>query len=184
MINLLPPEEKEKLFLKKKEKLIAILVIMVLVFLICLILILSSIKIHVADEANSQKIILEQVEKEYQTPNFLNLKSIVQKYNKIIIQLKNVYEQKLYFSQTLKVISNIQRPDGLYLTELSLSRGENKKNKVTVAGISDSRENLLLFKKNIEEDKKIENSYLSPENWTNPKNINFNLSFEVSNNGI
>ena len=184
MLNLLPPEEKEKLFLKKREKLIAILGITVLVSLVCLILILSSIKLYVVAEASSQKIILEQAEKKYQTPNFLNFKIIIQKYNKIIVQLRAFYEQKLYFSQALKIISNIQRPEGLYLTELSLNRDENKKIKVTAAGISDSRENLLLFKKNIEEDKKIENSYFSPENWTNPKNINFNLTFEISNNGI
>ena len=71
MINLLPPEEKEKLSSKRGEKLIAILVITVLVFLICLILILSSIKIYITAEANSQKIILEQAEKKYQ--NLLTL---------------------------------------------------------------------------------------------------------------
>lgn len=181
MINLLPPKEKEKLSSKKKEKLIAILGITVLVSLVCLILILSSIKSYVVAEAASQKIILEQAEKKYQTPNFLNLESIIQKYNGILVQLRTFYEQKIYSSQALKIISNIQRPEGLYLTELSLSRDENKKIKVTAAGISDSRENLLLFKKNIEEAQKIENSYFSPESWINPKDINFNLTFDVKN---
>lgn len=181
MINLLPPEEKEKLFLKKKEKLVIILGITVLVSLICLILILSSIKVYVATEANALKITSEQAIKEYQTPNFLNFKNIVQKYNKIILQLENFYEQKLYFSQALKIISSIQRPDGLYLTDISLNKNGDKKIKVTVAGTSDSRENLLIFKKNIEEDQRIENPYFSPETWTNPQNINFNLSFEIPN---
>jgi hypothetical protein len=181
MINLLPSEEKEKILLKKKEKLITILGTTVLVSLICLILILASIKIYIASETDSLKIVLEQAEKEYQTPDFLNFKDIVQKYNKIVIQLENFYEQKLYFSQALETISNIQRPEGLYLTDLSFSKNENKKIKVTVAGISDSRENLLVFKKSIEETQKIENPYFSPETWTKPENINFNLSFEISN---
>ena len=184
MINLLPPEEKGKLFLKKSEKLIAVLEITILVSLVCLILILSSIKLYIVAEANYQKNILEQAEKRYQTPSFQNFKIIIQKYNKTIFQLKDFYEQKIYFSQALKLISNIQRPEDLYLTELSLNKDEGKKIKVIAAGISDSRENLLLFKKNIEENQKIENSYFSPENWTNPKNINFNLTFEISNNGI
>jgi len=184
MINLLPAKEKENLFLKKKEKLIFILGIIVLVCLICLILILSSIKFYIAFEANSQKIILEQAEKRYQTSNFLNYKIIIQKYNKILDQLGAFYGQELYFNQALKIISSIQYPNGLYLTNLSLSRNENKKIEVAVTGISNSRENLLLFKKNIEENQKIENSYFLPENWTNPKNINFNLSFEISKNEI
>jgi hypothetical protein len=181
MINLLPPEEKEKLFLKKKGKLVIILEITVLVSLVCLILILSSIKLYIAAEASSLKIVSERAEKEYQSPIFSNFKDIIQKYNKIIVQLKNFYEQKAYLGQALKNISNIQRPDGLYLTELSLKKNGNKKIKVIISGVSDSRENLLLFKKNIEEVQKIENSYFSPETWTNPENINFNLTFEISN---
>ena len=58
MINLLPPEEKGKLFLKKSEKLIAVLEITILVSLVCLILILSSIKLYIVAEANYQKNIL------------------------------------------------------------------------------------------------------------------------------
>jgi hypothetical protein len=184
MINLLPPEEKEKLFLKKKERLVTILGITVLVSLICLILILSSIKLYIEAEAIYQKIVLEQTEKKYQTPDFLNFKDTIQKYNKIVIQLKNFYNQKQYSSQSLKIISDIQRPEGIYLTGLSLNNDENKKIKVTATGISDSRENLLIYKKNIEENKKIENLYFSPETWINPENINFSLTFEISDNDI
>lgn len=183
MINLLPTEEKEKLSLINKERLITILGTTVLISLVCLILILSSIKFYIITEVNYQKIILEQTKKKYQTPNFLNFENIIQKYNKILIQLEDFYEQKLYFSDALKITSSIQRPDGLYLTDISLNRDENKRIEVTSSGISDSRENLLIFKKNIEEDEKIKNSYFSPENWINPKNINFNFSFEILSNG-
>lgn len=184
MINLLPPEEKEKLFLKKKEKLITIIGITIVVSLVCLILILSSIKSYIDAEATSQKIIFQQTEKKYQTPDSTNFKNIIQKYNKIVIQLKNFYNQKEYFNQSLKIVSGIQRPEGVYLTGLSLNRDENKKIKAIATGVSDSRENLLLFKKNIEENTKIKNSYFSPETWINPENINFSLTFEISNNDI
>lgn len=184
MINLLPPEEKEKLLLEQIKKLIIILGSAALIILVCLILILSSIKFYILAEVNSQKIILEQAEKKYQTPDLSTVENLVQKYNKTLLQLKSFYKEETYFSKALKTISEIQRPEGVYLTNLSLNRKENPaKIEVTVSGISDTRENLLLFKKNVEEEEKIKNSYFSPQSWISPKDVNFSLTFEIFNNG-
>ncbi len=181
MINLLPPKEKEELLLEKKNKLIIILGITILIPLVCLILILSSIRFHILGEVNSQKIILEQAKKKYQTADFLTFKDIIQKDNKILVQLKSFYKKETYFSKVLKIISDIQRPKNLYLTDLALSRDKNQKVKVVASGFSESRENLLFFQKNIEKYKEIENPYFSPESWINPQNITFYLTFEISN---
>lgn len=183
MINLLPPEEKNNLLLRNKEKLAAILGIAVLVSLVCLILVLSLIKLYIKVETGSQRIILEQAQKEYLTPDSLNFKIIIYRYNRMLAQIESFYEQEIFFNQALKVILDVRRPEGLYLTNLSLTR-EGAKIKVTADGTSDCRDNLLLFQQNIERDKKIENSYFPPENWTSPKDINFKLTFEISKDGI
>jgi len=184
MTNLLPLEEKKELFLKNKERLAIILGITASVSLVCLFLILSSINFYILTEIVFQKNILEQTEEKYKTPVFLNFKNAIQKYNIVFVQLNSFYEKEIYFSQILKIISNIQRPESLYLSDLSLIRdSENKKIKITTSGFSASRENLLIFKKNIEENQEIKNPYFSPESWTNPKNVKFYLTFEIYKNG-
>lgn len=183
MTNLLPPKEIEKLSLEQNKRLVIVLGSIVLIFLICLILVLSSINFYISGETNYQKYLLEQTEKQYQGTDFLDFKNVIQKYNKILIQLKVFYGEKIYFNDILKTISGIEKPEGLYLTDLSLNRGETNKIKVIVAGFSDTRENLLIFKKNIEREGKIKNPNFSSESWVNPKNINFYLTFEVSENG-
>ena len=179
MINLLPPEEKQKLFLEKKRKLAVILGIIALVFLACLTLVLLSIKFYILAETDYQKNILKQIQQENQITDLENYNNIIQKYNKILDQISSFYKEEIYFSQVLKDISDIPNPKGLRLTNFSLNRGQNRKIKVNVSGASSTRDDLILFKKNIEDDKKIKNPYFSPESWINPKNVNFSLSFEI-----
>ncbi len=188
MTNLLPLEEKRELFLKNKERLAIIMGITSVVSLVCLILILLSINYYILAEAVFQKNILEQAEKSYKTPVFLDLKNSIQRYNNTLTKLNYFYREEIYFSEILKIISNIDRKDSIYLTDLSLNRikqeGEEngiKKIKVIATGFSGSREDLLSFKKNIEENKDIKNPYFSPESWTNPQNVKFYLTFEIYN---
>ncbi len=181
MINLLPPEEKEELLLEQNKRLIAILGSALLIVLFCMFLISMSVKYYVLGEAVSQKFILEAAEKKYQTPDFIEAKSIIQKYNQNLAILKSFYKEDIDISQAVKDISNIQRPDGLYFTNLSLNRQkEEGVIDAAISGFSDTRENLLNFQKNIEENSSIKNPYFSPESWTRPKNINFSLTFKIN----
>lgn len=180
MINLLPPEEKIKLLLEKRKKLIIILGMIVLIPLFCLILILLSVKFYILGEVDSKKIILEQAEKEYQTPAFLTFKDIIQKNNKILVELESFYKKETYFSKALKIISNITRPKNLYLTNMSLDKNENYKIKVAASGFSKTREDLLIFQKNINEIKEIKNVNFSPESWFNSQDVRFYLTFEIN----
>lgn len=181
MTNLLPPEEKKELFLKNKQTLVLILGTAVLISLLCLILVLFSVKFYILAELISQKHLLAQAEKNYKTAQFTNFKNAVLKYNNILVKINAFYRDEIYFSEILEVISNISRPEGVYLTDIYLNRDEeNKRIKAIAAGVSDLRENLLIFKKNVEENKEIENPYFSPESWTNSENVKFHLNFELS----
>lgn len=180
MINLLPQEEKQALFQKKKEKLAIIWGIVVLVSLICLTLILLSIKFYMLAETDYQKIMLKQAEQKYKTPEFVNSNNIIKKYNVILAQLDSFYTKETYFNQALKTITDVQEPKGLYITKFSLIRDAKGVIQVSVSGISDTRENLLIFKKNVENAEEIKSPYFSPESWINPKDADFSLTFEIS----
>jgi len=183
MINLLPTKEKEELILERNKKLAIILGSALLIALVCLILVLLSVKFYILGQAVSQKFTLEQAENKYQTPDFLIYKGLLEDYNKNFAQLRSFYKNKIQFSAVLENILEVERPEGVYFTDLSLARSEDS-NKVEakLSGISDTRDNLLLFKKNIEESKVIKNQSFSSESWINSKDVNFYLTFEVNGN--
>ncbi len=182
MINLLPPEEKHKLMSKKKERLTTILGIVFLIFLICLTLVLLSIKFYILTATDYQKDTLRENEQKSQAADFMNFKNIIQKYNSTLVQLDSFYKKEIYFSQALKTITAVPKPAGLDLLNFSLSRDISGKIKVSVSGFSDTRNDLLVFKTNIEENQKIKNFYFSPDSWINPENANFSLTFEIDQN--
>jgi hypothetical protein len=182
MINLLPLEDKQKLSLRNKEKLSVVLGIVALVSLVCLTLILLSIKFYILAKTDYQKNILEQAEKKYQTPEFISFNGIVQKYNTTLTQLNSFYKKEIYFNQALKIITDTPSPKGLYLTYFLLNRDKNGMVQVNVSGVSNTRENLLTFRKNIEAVEEIKNSYFSPESWASPKDVSFSLTFEIDQN--
>lgn len=180
MINLLPPSEQKELLVRKNEKLAIVLGSTFSISMVCLILVLFSLRFYILGEVVSQSIILDNIQKKYQTPNFLSLKGFIQKYNSALIKVDSFYKKEIYFSDALKTISNIQKPKGLYLTNVSVSKiKEDNKMVVAISGVSDTRNNLLIFKNNLEDEKKIKNIHFPPDYWTKPVDVNFNLTFEI-----
>ena len=179
MINLLPPEEKEHLFLERNKKLVVILGWILIISLICLTLILFSVKLYILGQVNHQKGILNVTETKYKTSDFLFYNDIVKKYNADLIKANTFYEKEIYFSDAIKTILDIQRPNGLFFNDISMKNSEDNKIKTTISGISDTRDNLLIFKNNIESNNKIENIYFPPNSWIKTKNINFYVTFEI-----
>ena len=182
MINLLPLEEKKKLFLIKNERLAIVWCIIILVTLVCLALILCSIKFYILAETDNQKNILTQIEKKNNNPEFINLSNLIKNYNITLAQLNSFYKKEIYFNQALGIIIGIPNPKGLYLSNFSLSRNNDGTIQVSISGSSDTRNNLLLFKDSIEKNKKIINPYFSPESWISPKNANFSITFGINQN--
>ena len=191
MINLLPPKEQEELKLEAKKKLVMVLGNVVIVSLICFFLVLLSLKFYILGEIVSQKAILDYAERQYQTEDFLFFKQIMEKYNKVLVKIDSFYKKKANFSHPLKYILEIQKSDGLYFTDINMDKvREDNKIKVSIHGISDTRDNLLTLKNNIEnslslnldQSKGIKNVYFPPNNWIKSKNINFHFTFDYQNN--
>ena len=67
----------------------------------------------------------------------------------------------------------------MYFERVSLD-GQKSKGAVAVniSGKSDTRDNLLLFQKNIEAYDNIKNIFFSAGSWISPTNISFNLTFD------
>lgn len=182
MINLLPPKEKEQLFLERNKKLVVILGYIAIISLIYLALVLFSVKFSILEQMSYQKNILNTIETKYQTSDLLSYNNLVKKYNTYLTKANTFYKKNTYFSDAIKTILSIQRPDGLFFNDMSIKINEkDNKIKVTISGISNTRDNLLTFKDNIKNNNKIENIYFPPNSWIKTKDINFNVTFEISN---
>jgi len=181
MINLLPKNEKENLLFDRDKKMIMVLGYIIIIALTCLSLFLFSIKFYILGDVASQNVLLGITEKSYQNPDFLMFKDMIQKYNSDLGKINTFYSKEIYFSDLLKNILEIERPNGVYFTDLSMAK-DQKANmvKVTITGTSDTRDNLSTFRDNLESNKKIENIYFPSENWIKPVNLNFYLSFTVT----
>lgn len=181
MINLLPPAEKEEILIKKNERLIISLGSVLLIPLICLIMLLFALKFYVLGEIISQEVVFGDIDKKYQTADFLSSKESIQKYNLLLVKINNFYKEEIYFSDALKAISEIKRSDGLYLNSIIIKKGDDNDGfNVSISGVSNTRNNLLIFKSNIENDRRIKNINFPPDYLTKPVNITFNLIFEFN----
>ncbi|MBX4201078.1 hypothetical protein KW786_03030 [Candidatus Parcubacteria bacterium] len=178
MINLLPPQEKEKLFLEDKKKLVMISGITIIVPLVCFTLGLLSVYLYLVGEKSSQKIVLDQVQAQYQTPDFLRYRSLIESNNAVLEQIAGFYKKEILYTRALKTISSISRPQNVYFTDLSLAK-EGKKVKVIASGSSDTRDNLLLFQKTMQGVPGFQNISFSPDSWINATDAAFHVTFEI-----
>jgi len=180
MINLLPPQEKELLFLERNKKLAIVLGYTIIIALIYLALVLFSVKFYILGELSRQKNILNTTEAKYQTADFLSYNNLVKKYNDDLVKADTFYKKEIYFSNLVKTILDIQRPEGLFFSDISIKTNDkDNKIKATISGISNTRDNLLTFKDNIEHSNKIENIYFPPNSWIKTKDINFYITLEI-----
>ena len=185
MINLLPPKQKEQLRLEGNKKLTIVLGNMVLVSLVSLVLVLFSLKFYILGQLVLQGSTLHDVEREYQDSQIASVKEDMLKYNGIIVKMNNFYNSQVYLSDSLRAVSEIEKPKGLYFKSIRLESKEKDDINVTITGFSDTRENLQILKDNIEKVQsnqsihKIENIYFPPEVWLKSKDIHFNFTFQI-----
>lgn len=182
MINLLPEKEKQELFLGKKEKLATIFGLSILIILICLILILLSIKFYLLTEVDIQKEKLKEIESQKDISGFEEHLSIIKNQNDFLEQIDILYSDQIYFYNILNVVLNIPKPENLNFTSFALNRPDNNTINVSVSGTSASRDDLLLFKKNIEEVEEVKNLAFSSASWISPKDVKFSLTFQIYKN--
>lgn len=180
MINLLPPIEKENLLLEKKKRIVIILWILVLFFLVCLILILFSIKTYIQSQVESQKTLLIEAQKEFEQSEVQELRAKINSTNSTLTKLNSFYQEKIYLPQILERIS-ATLPQEMHLTGLSVVFLSDKKDgiKVSLSGFAPTVEHLVEFKNNLDGEASFKETSFPPENWVNPKDIDFFVTFKV-----
>lgn len=180
MINLLPPEEKQELGRERNKKLAIILGDIALISLISLALILFSLKFHVSREATAQKFNLQVAENRHNAPNVISFKKVVSGYNAKLLKVNQFFTSEIYLGDVLKTVVEIERPPGLYFNELRVDRSKDGMSmSVVIAGFSNTRENLLQYKDNLEKQGKLTNIIFPPDNWIKPVNLKFSVSFDM-----
>ena len=181
-INLLPPEVKTELELEEKWKQIFLLGLLSLIFLVCLSLILISINIYISGEADSRKILLEQREKEFRTPQTQALQKNLATFNQTLSQLDLFYQKQFNVSDVLEIVSELL-PAGTYLTNLScvpqVSTKDGWKTSCSLSGFCPNREILLDFKDRLEKEKSFGEVSFPPVSWVKPADINFSVTFKA-----
>lgn len=182
MLNLLPPSEKKVLVQEKQKRLFLVLCFELLVFLCCIILVFLSIEFYGLGEVVSQDFALEQVKNESQSNEFLHFENLMQEYNQKLILVDSFYKSQKFMGGALNTITSIQKPSQLYFTRISFQPKNQSKNiEVTIAGYSNTRDSLIVFRNNIEANEKTRNVNFSPESWVRQKDINFNVTLDVIN---
>jgi len=180
MLNLLPPSEKKILAREKKKRLFMILCFEFFVFLVCIFLVLLAVEFYILGEVAWQNFLFGQVKAESQSDRFLYFENVMQNYNQKLVLIDSFYEKQKFAVPTLITLLSVERPEGLHFTKFSLQlQGQPGKTKVVITGFSDTRDNLIIFKNNIEAEKKIEGINFSADSWINPKDINFHLTLDI-----
>jgi|APFre7841882654_1041346.scaffolds.fasta_scaffold03004_3 Tfp pilus assembly protein PilN len=183
MINLLSPQEKKELREEKKLKLITILGILLLALAISFCLILFAIKIIISSQIETQKMILQQAESEFQISQIKDFREIIVDSNKAISELNSFYKGQFNFSDIVRKISDMLPPE-IYLTNIFLNsqtdQGGEKILTCNLSGFSPSRDALLQFRNNLEKEEIFKGIYFPQSNWILPENISFSASFEIN----
>lgn len=180
MLNLLPQIEKTFLVKDKRKHLLTVLCFEFFVFLLCIFLILMAIEFYILGEKAYESFLLLQAEERGNSPEFSFFKGVMQDYNQKLDSIDAFYKRQDSASDALSVIFSVERPGGLYFTQVSLKPDDaSRRMNVSIGGKSDTREHLIVFRDGIESDSHIENVSFSPESWISQKNIDFNLNFDL-----
>jgi hypothetical protein len=179
-MNLLPPKEKEILRHEQNKRLTVVLCTVVLISLISMLLVLYSVKFYMLADGSYYKEAVGDAKKKYETPEFLLFKDIILRHNKQLTTANAFYKNEVRSTDAIKALLEVNRPAGLYLTDIQVERQSNNTLKVSIAGLSDTRDQLLAFKSNIEASQKIKNLQFPVDNLIKPSDVNFHITFEYA----
>jgi Tfp pilus assembly protein PilN len=184
MINLLPLEERNSFVKERKLKLAVIFEVGFLLFLISLVFVLLAGKLYLRGEIESQRTFLSQREKEASFKTVEDFQKSLEAYNSKLQGISSFYGQQTFLTDVMQKLSSLL-PPGCHLTSFSFRLKSDKSGQnmvggtVSLTGFAPTRESLLSFKENLEEEKSFEKVVFPPIDWAEPLNIDFSLTFEL-----
>ena len=185
MINLLPPNEKNKLLLERKRKIITIVWFLLLVFMVCFIGVLFLAESCLKKEIKRENADLILANSKAENIKIKEIKKRLEDADSNFKKLESFYSKKIYFSDVLEKISQIM-PEEIYLTGISVNRSLDKNKKtiteVSISGFSPTREILFKLKENFQRNKFFQEVLFPPSDWVKPTDIKFLVTFKLKSN--
>jgi len=179
MINLLPPEEKDKISADVRIKVLKIFWFLILFFILCLIAFFGFINLYVKIQLDGQIAQISQHSGASPSAVASDLKKNIDSLNSDLSKINEFYGKKIYFSEILDKISQIM-PENVYFANLSIIKGKNG-TKISVSGFAPSREELLELKKNLDKESDYFKDVSFPQSdWVKPHDIDFFISFSLA----
>jgi len=175
MINLLPPQQKEEFLQERKTKAVLILCSLLLIFLLLIAIFFSLVKIYLAAEIQEQRYLLQSADRLISDPKYAEFEKEINKANESIMLLNNFYAGQADIVQILEKVSDAL-PTGVSLTNFSYEKSNSQ---IIIQGKVGTRDNLLIFKKSLEEMKEVGNFYSPVSNLIKSSDIDFYFSFNL-----
>lgn len=175
MINLIPPEEKKELAENKKQKLIIICGFLGFLFCLSLVLGLVSVKFYVAGQNLYQTVFYEAAQKEFSSHENQEIKKEIISFRRDIDRINAFYAADIDLTFLLEKFISALNP-GVLLKSISY---QSETASFNITGFSEKREDLLLFKNNIENDPAFKNIEFPPASWVKSENVDFSAIFKA-----
>ncbi len=178
MINLVPPKEKERILMERMNKVIIIHWFLIFFFIVCLILVLFSIRIYFKSQTLAQDSVISGAKSGQEQERVGRFKKEMNIVNEKIGEQNNYLKNRIYFSSIIERIAETL-PEKLKLNTLSAALDSEKKIKVFVSGFALEREDLVVFKEELEKEESISEISFPASNWVKASNINFSATFNI-----
>lgn len=176
--NLLPPQEKKALESDDRRRWFFLFSGWFFFFLIIFILLCLSAYFYLSILLKSQEKSIEVEENHFKTSQLSRFEGEIEQTNQ---KLQQIYALQRDLKRLTPVLENLANliPDGVYLTGLSYQKNDSQ---ITLIGQADTREQFLVFQKNLGESPRFSDLSSPISNLLRQRDINFNLTFKVKDN--
>lgn len=182
MINLLPPLEKEKFILERKQRIAYRILTLLLFFVFCVSIVALGFNYYLLAKIKQEQSTLNSIKEELARSPAQEMTKKAKSAHKHLKDIIGFYKEKVYYSEILEEISKVV-PSEIFLTNLSIFSQKRKKEgeviKVSLSGFAPTRKSLFYFRKKLKEVDFFRNVSFPPSNWVKPTDIDFSINFEV-----
>lgn len=176
MINLLPPEKKEKVANEVKERIALTLMFFLVIFLSLLSVTAYGLKHHSLNILESEKQAFSQKKKQYLS--VIDKKENIKKVNSLASEINDFKEDRTDLIELFAEIDSAI-PENGELDEIEYQRKKNDNNKmineIILTGNLSKWKDLIELESNLKE--KFTEVNFSSESWTQTEDINFMVKF-------
>lgn len=179
MINLLPPQEKEKIYKEQINRMIIIWSFIIIVFLIALALNLWAISIQLQNKITIKQIVTNSLNVELENPIMAEAEQEIQSFSRFLSIVKNLSPEGENIGFVLEKLDQAL-PENSYLLRFSYNLEDGL---IEIKVFIPTREELRQLKNNLEKDVYFSDIEFPGSTLTESENIEFTAKLTISKNG-